>query len=134
MKSLFIFTLFFLFSCGQDLSSLGRGNSGRASSNSQSPLMCSCSDNKDYVCGTSGELSMTFLNACIAQCNGFSYTEGACQAGEETASCNPEIKDVCGQPACADPNNCPSPGIYNDQCSLVNSGATQLDMSECVSP
>lgn len=133
MKKL-LFILIFIVSCGQDLTSLGRGNSGKASSNSQSPLMCSCSDAKDYVCGSNGEINMTFLNGCIAQCNGFSYTQGACQAGEEVPSCDENIKDVCGQPACADTSNCPSPGIYSNQCTLVNSGATQVDMSECVSP
>ncbi len=123
--------LFFTVSCGQDLTSLGRGNSGRATSNSSvSELTCSCSDTYEPVCGTNGSITLTVRNGCIAQCNGLTYTTGSCEANQTV--CNTSMNPVCGQPPCTG-STCPDPGVYNNECEMLRAGATQLDMSDCTS-
>lgn len=130
-KLYFVLPFLFLFSCGQDLT---RNPGARTESTSYSSITCSCSDYSSPVCGFNGSQYITFLNGCIAQCNGFSYTSGACNPqGSSQTQCSSSSGQVCGIPACPTGQNCQGAGIYSDQCSLQNAGATQVDMSQCTS-
>lgn len=132
MKELLILSLFFLMSCGQDLT---RNPGARSESSSFSSLTCSCSDYNQPVCGFNGNQYVTFLNGCIAQCNGFSYTNGACnpQSSSQQQTCDSTSGQVCGVPPCPTNTSCQGAGIYSDDCALQQANATKVDMSQCTS-
>jgi hypothetical protein len=132
-----LLTLFLISSCGQDFSTSGRSNK----STSFSATTCSCSDNKQPVCGSLNGKLTTYINACVAQCNGAEYTDGICQnsaLANEGTQCNINSGTLCGrvktvcdasQGACTQIVN---PAKYfTNQCVLLQSGAEQLDLSEC---
>lgn len=123
----YISILLILFSCGQELRT---GSSKGSSSSNFSGLTCSCSDLRQPVCGFDGSRYITFLNSCIAQCNGFDYTNGTC-APSVGAQCNQSSGEVCGVPACPSESNCQPAGIYSDECALLAAGAAKVDLSQC---
>jgi hypothetical protein len=116
-----------LVSCGQEL----RTPSSRGSGSSNfSGLTCSCSDLNEPVCGFDGSRYITFLNSCIAQCNGFNYTNGVC-APSVSAQCSQASGQVCGLPSCPTGVSCQPAGIFSDECALESAGATKVDLSQC---
>lgn len=128
---IFLAALFFI-SCGQDLTTT---RSSRANTQDFSALTCSCSDESSPVCGFTGSQYVTFLNGCIAQCNGFTYTSGSCTP---TTSCNQNSGQLCGQPpmpicptgmACT--QQMPNPIWYANECNLISANATLVDTSNC---
>lgn len=127
MKPLAIILCLFLYSCGQDL----RSPRSRGSQQTEfSSLTCSCSEYRDPVCGNNGVQYVTFLNGCIAQCNGYDYKSGACDPNV-AITCDQSSGQVCGLPPCNKQTNCPPAQIYNDNCALTNAGATQVEISQC---
>ena len=132
MKLIILTTLILLASCGQDLTSTG---TTKGSSSNFSALTCACSDQNAPVCAFTGAQYVTFLNGCIAQCNGFSYTNGSCTP---TTNCNQNSGQICGQPpmpTCPTGMACtqqmPSPVWYANECDLNSAKATVTDSSNC---
>ena len=128
MRKLFVLLFCVLFySCGQELRSPSSRGSTLTEFNS---LTCSCSEYRDPVCGYNGSQYITFLNGCIAQCNGYDYTSGACDPNVG-ATCDQSSGQVCGLPPCPSSTNCPSAQIYSDNCALTAAQATPVDISQC---
>lgn len=130
MKYFIPLLLFVLIGCGQDLT---RNPGARSDRTDYSALTCSCGDYSSPVCGFNGTQYITFLNGCIAQCNGFSYTSGACapQSGSAQQQCDSNSGQVCGIPPCTTQGSCPGASVYSDQCELQSNNATQVDLSQC---
>lgn len=128
------------FSCGQELST-----SGRAKNSQFNAVTCSCSNNYAPVCGIANNQYVTFTNACVAQCNGVNYTDGACSnnSGSATANngqpCNPNSGQICGQrPTICDPSPdtvcaqvMAQPMLYANECEMINAGASAVAPSDC---
>jgi len=121
-----------IVSCGQDLTTT---RSTRSSTQNFSALTCSCSDQNSPVCAFTGSQYVTFLNGCIAQCNGFTFNSGACTP---TTTCNQNSGQVCGQPpmpTCVAGMACtqqmPIPVWFASQCDLMNAKALVVDASNC---
>lgn len=127
MKAFFIIPLLFFVSCGQELSST---RAKRAQTREFNSVTCSCSENVNPVCGFNGQQYVTFINACIAQCNNYDYSSGACPPDLGT-QCNQNSDQVCGLPPCPNNVNCEAPRLYSDECALRNSGASPIDLSQC---
>lgn len=131
MRYLIAILVLVLASCGQDLTT----RQTRGSSQNFSALTCSCSDQNAPVCAFTGTQYVTFLNGCIAQCNGFTYRSGACTP---TTTCNENSGQICGQPpmpTCSVGMACtqqmPSPMWYANECAMMNANARVTDVNQC---
>jgi len=122
MKMIFCtLTLIFLFtSCGQDLTNGALRNSTSTSTVTASE--CNCSKLVDPVCVTFNGSSLTYINGCLAQCDGHQYKSGPCT----TDSCNSNSGPVCGTIS-TDTH----PQVYTDECSLLQAGANQVANGQC---
>ncbi|MAF77848.1 MAG: hypothetical protein CME63_18155 [Halobacteriovoraceae bacterium] len=115
-----LFSLIFIVSCGQDVTSnmLTTGSSSSAASSNN----CSCSNQVDPVCATANGQYITYRNGCLAQCAGLRYTTGQCSMDD----CDSDSGPVCGV---IDEDL--SPRVYSNECSLLKAGADQVVDSEC---
>ncbi len=120
-KLTYLYTiLFFLTSCGQDITSgvLTTGSSSSASTANN----CGCEKTIDPVCANANGRMVSFKNGCLAQCSGFQYTMGSCSSDD----CNSNSGPVCGVI-----NVELSPRVYSNECNLLKAGADQVEDSEC---
>jgi hypothetical protein len=128
MKKVSFLIIFLFVSCGQELRSpSSRGSQTLREFNS---VTCSCSDYLDPVCGNNGAQYITFRNGCIAQCNDYDYTSGACDPNVGV-TCDQTSGQVCGLPPCTTATNCPPARVYSDSCALTSAGATLVESSQC---
>lgn len=130
MRSLIFGTLisFFIFGCGQDLST--RTSTGRVNEVNLNGSLCNCPTTEKKVCAYNGSSYVEVLNACVAQCNNLYYQTGSCTAMIQN-NCNSNSGIVCGEPPCESGSNCPAKRYYSDECALRFAEATLLDDSEC---
>lgn len=126
-----VFSILFLTSCGQDPKSLTQTNPDMLSAQGQrGQIACSCAFHYDPVCGVNG---LSYINSCIASCEGISYRSGACADGEK--ACNPGSGYVCGQPECFE-NDCATNGmppvrVFANECIMMQSKAVFLHKGYC---
>lgn len=112
--------IFFLTSCGQDVTSgiLTTGSSSSAVTSND----CGCENITEPVCADVNGNMIPFKNGCLAQCSGFQYTMGNCS----NSDCNSNSGPVCGVV-----NVQLSPRVYSNECALLKAGADQVQDSEC---
>lgn len=128
---LFLISFLLLSSCGQEPRSMSEPDlQSLSAQGTQSQIACSCAFHYDPVCGVNG---LTFINSCIASCEGVSYRPGACADGQK--ACNPSSGYVCGQPACADGdcvnNSLPPIRVFANECTMMQSNAAFLHRGYC---
>lgn len=132
MKNILSILVFLtLASCGQEPRSMTQTDlQALSAQGSQSQIACSCAFHYDPVCGING---LTYVNSCIASCEGVSYRPGSCPDGEK--ACNPGSSYVCGQPECADGdcvnNSLPPVRVFANECTMMQSSAAFLHKGYC---
>lgn len=126
-----------LLSCGQNLTNDGGG--GRASSELNG-MTCACTAQYDPVCAMSGNKYVTYSNACMAQCDGVDYQNGACDGSQSSVNnqnCNINSGQVCGQIQirCNAGEVCtgtrPAPRYFANECELKFNNAVEVNNSYC---
>ncbi len=137
MKLIISILFLTLLSCGQNLSNDGGG--GRESSQ-LSGLSCACTAQYAPVCALSGNEYVTYSNACMAQCDGADYINGACdgtQASVNGQSCNASSGQVCGQIQikCTAGQVCtgtpPAPTYFTNECEMKINNAIEVNDQYC---
>jgi hypothetical protein len=134
-----IITLLFLtlLSCGQNLNNDGGG--GRESSQLNG-LTCACTAQYAPVCALNGNNYVTYSNACMAQCDGVDYINGACdgtQSNVNGQSCNSNSGPVCGQIqiVCNAGQVCtgtqPAPKYFSNECEMKVNNAVEINDQYC---
>jgi hypothetical protein len=136
MRSFLFLLLFFISSCGQDLSTPRKFGT---STNNTSGLSCSCNNIYNAVCGSDGK---TYSNSCLAQCNGVTWATGQCQSNNSNntntnTNCNSNSGPICGQPPFSCPQGMvcaqvmPAPVTYNNDCLRLNANAQFIQFGQC---
>ncbi len=137
MKLIISLLFLTLLSCGQNISNDGGG--GRQSSQLNG-LTCACTAQYAPVCALKGNQYVTYSNACMAQCDGIDYINGACDGSQSSVngqSCNVNSGQVCGQIQikCNAGEVCtgtpPAPRYFTNDCEMKINNAVLIDSSNC---
>lgn len=119
--------LFILVSCGQQGNDTGSTSvSQRLEQEQFNSSSCSCALAYQPVCGNNGVYEVTFINSCLAQCNGMEYTDGICPTAGTSTSCASSSGQVCARPFDED-----SLQTYSNDCQRKLAKAAYISAGSC---